>query len=897
MAYKFFDDYTSDFVQSDSGQTRISALSEDNIVDLPDATFVRDADITRDGTDLILEANGETVIIEGYFTVEPTPMLSAPDGTRLTPELVESFTRGGNEYANTGTQANDASPVGAVQEISGEATVTRLDGSVETIGLGTPIYPGDIVETNEEGAVNIMFVDETTFAVSEDARLAIDEYVFDPTTQSGTSNFSVLKGVFVFTSGLIGRDDPDDVMIDTPSGSIGIRGTIIAGDVDTGEITVIEGAIVLTDFSGNSVTLADQYETAKFNPSTQEIEYMGNLGAEEVSGKFMSVSTVAADLFSSIEDSANDTSQNATENGNNNQSEAQQEDTDAQASQQVSENEESPSAAEEKQANEEVNDQNQTNEETNASDDGTSKNDDVETLEQDTQASPNSENGEQSENTQGAEPQIITSDDITGAGTKGTTDPELKSAVASKTTTEIKTATNETNTVGDRPTLNIREQDPPPFNIEVKQLQVNEGQSGVNVAIIRGFATQETNASLIGVSNNFYDINRIDDNTLIVRLKPGVTAQPEHPYPLAIAASSATSGNVIQKIIPLKVTNSIDDATVYNGMPNNAGQANNAFAGSDNSKFYHDFSKDFYDPDGDIASYSFTYSALPTDVNAGSFSTSSDGRISFDLNTNVGTSTFSFTVNALDQDGNVLQSENIDYNIYDNNTSAVFLAATGEVYSGNAAIITDIGTNNKIFTQIDAGENTIISNGSGAEIHLGAGNDTVTFTGGTGNYAFGEIGDDTFDMTVVQNYAYGGYGNDTFKILSNTEVTELETRSTGILLDGGHGNNDTFHLSTGGNIDFTAINDGFIKNIERLGLIDTGTGQNVTISYTDVVNMTDHNDTLRIDLDAGDTLNFVNNNSDGFDMYQVGSNSDYNIYSDGIITLLVDTDANITGLP
>ena len=75
--------------------------------------------------------------------------------------------------------------------------------------------------------------------------------------QTKAQDFSVLKGVFVFTSGLIGREDPDDVNIDTPSGSIGIRGTIIAGDTNSGEITVVEGAIVLRDFAGNEMTLAD----------------------------------------------------------------------------------------------------------------------------------------------------------------------------------------------------------------------------------------------------------------------------------------------------------------------------------------------------------------------------------------------------------------------------------------------------------------------------------------------------------------------------------------------------------------------------------------------------------------------------------------------------------------
>src|SRR5690606_34507143 len=95
----------------------------------------------------------------------------------------------------------------------------------------------------------------------------------------------------------------DDVSIDTPVGSIGIRGTIIMGDVETGEITVVEGAIVLRDFQGHEVTLASQFESAKFVPG-DGIESMGTLSAHEVGTKFASVSTVSGTLFSSINDVA-----------------------------------------------------------------------------------------------------------------------------------------------------------------------------------------------------------------------------------------------------------------------------------------------------------------------------------------------------------------------------------------------------------------------------------------------------------------------------------------------------------------------------------------------------------------------------------------------------------------
>lgn len=299
MGYKDFQNLEG----ANGEQPRLSLDGQTERLELPDSSYITDAQLSREGMDLVLDGQAGAIVIEGYFAQAQQPVLHANGGYTLSPTLVHSFVKSGADYASTQT-ASDESPVGAVHEITGKATVTHPDGSSETIQRGTAIYQGDIIETAGDGALNIMFIDESSFAVSEDARLAIDEFVFDPASTEGVTNFSVLKGVFVYTSGLIGREDPDDVHIETPAGSIGIRGTIIAGDVTGGQITVIEGAIVLKDGFGNEVTLANAYETARFNPSGGTIDALGILPADDLAHRFSALSTVSGALFSSIQDSA-----------------------------------------------------------------------------------------------------------------------------------------------------------------------------------------------------------------------------------------------------------------------------------------------------------------------------------------------------------------------------------------------------------------------------------------------------------------------------------------------------------------------------------------------------------------------------------------------------------------
>lgn len=273
-------------------------------IDLPEGLSLGHVDILRDGQDLVLQDDGgATVIVQGYFSADSAPLLHGDGGSTLTPDLIDSFVQqaGPLRYAQASSM-NDISPIGAVDELSGDVTITRTDGTQESLTLGMPIYQGDIVETAADGAVNIVFADESSFAISEEARMAIDEFVYDPSTESGASDFSVLRGVFVYTSGLIGRDDPDDVEIDTPVGSIGIRGTTIAGRISAegdSTVTVTEGAIVVRNGAGE-ITLSQQFETTRLGGFDSAPEPMGVLDAQAMGQTYNVLRTVAPKFFTAI---------------------------------------------------------------------------------------------------------------------------------------------------------------------------------------------------------------------------------------------------------------------------------------------------------------------------------------------------------------------------------------------------------------------------------------------------------------------------------------------------------------------------------------------------------------------------------------------------------------------
>ena len=145
-------------------------------------------------------------------------------------------------------------PAGTLTQVVGVATIVHADGSTTPAVPGAPVLMGDIIETSATGAVNILFADNTTFAVSESARMSIDQFVYNAQTHSGHSFFSILQGVFVYISGLIGKNNPGTEQIETPVASLGIRGTEFIARYDPGtgigEMDLGVGSIAITPTLG-----------------------------------------------------------------------------------------------------------------------------------------------------------------------------------------------------------------------------------------------------------------------------------------------------------------------------------------------------------------------------------------------------------------------------------------------------------------------------------------------------------------------------------------------------------------------------------------------------------------------------------------------------------------------
>ena len=117
-----------------------------------------------------------------------------------------------------------SSVIATVQKVSGVATVVR-EGQTISAKIGLEIWKNDILRTGRDGSIGVIFNDDTLLSLGPESVLVIDEFVFAPRQGKFSIVIRMLKGTAAYLSGLISKLAPESAHLETPSASIGIRGT------------------------------------------------------------------------------------------------------------------------------------------------------------------------------------------------------------------------------------------------------------------------------------------------------------------------------------------------------------------------------------------------------------------------------------------------------------------------------------------------------------------------------------------------------------------------------------------------------------------------------------------------------------------------------------------------
>ena len=164
---------------------------------------------------------------------------------------------------------------GTVHAVPGDS----IGELVESIGIGNilrekekfsaevslPVELLDNAQTGN-GRMKIKFLDETELSLTEHSLVEINTYVYDPDPSKSKMAMNFVQGTARFATGGLGLVPKENIVIETPTATIGIRGTDFTTTVDelgrslvillpdvfgnpSGEITVsnIAGTVVLNE--------------------------------------------------------------------------------------------------------------------------------------------------------------------------------------------------------------------------------------------------------------------------------------------------------------------------------------------------------------------------------------------------------------------------------------------------------------------------------------------------------------------------------------------------------------------------------------------------------------------------------------------------------------------------
>ena len=170
--------------------------------------------------------------------------------------------------------AAPVSDIGSIVEHKGYGGITRQDGEQLPTNLDVGLQAMDYIET-VNGRLKATFAEGSELHMTEHTEATITKYYWDKDKNDGEIGIKFAQGTARFTTGRLGLIPKENILIETASATIAVRGTDFTTTVDElGRTLVIllpetectidgdcspSGRIIVTN-EGGSVTLEEAYQ-------------------------------------------------------------------------------------------------------------------------------------------------------------------------------------------------------------------------------------------------------------------------------------------------------------------------------------------------------------------------------------------------------------------------------------------------------------------------------------------------------------------------------------------------------------------------------------------------------------------------------------------------------------
>ncbi len=130
-------------------------------------------------------------------------------------------------FLSPGTSGAAEETIGFVKNLSGTATIGRGSGTIPAAD-GMKLHVGDVLSTGPGSSLGAIFRDDSSVSIGPDSSFVVRIFEFAPEKGKTGLLIRITRGTLAYLSGLIGKLSPESARFETPTATIGIRGTHFA---------------------------------------------------------------------------------------------------------------------------------------------------------------------------------------------------------------------------------------------------------------------------------------------------------------------------------------------------------------------------------------------------------------------------------------------------------------------------------------------------------------------------------------------------------------------------------------------------------------------------------------------------------------------------------------------
>ena len=188
---------------------------------------------------------------------------------------------------------------------SADGRILNFDGDVRVNGkpvtANTVLNSKDTIATAEGASVRIVLSDNSVLDIDSGSTVKLSDYSFNPAApKESKSDISVVEGTLRYVSGIIAKEDPDNIGFSAGNSTIGVRGSFTGIEVDGAVVSVEamigEATLVRKDDEGQKDTIVvPTGKATQTDPETGETIVTASTMTNAVNAVVQAIAAAAPD--------------------------------------------------------------------------------------------------------------------------------------------------------------------------------------------------------------------------------------------------------------------------------------------------------------------------------------------------------------------------------------------------------------------------------------------------------------------------------------------------------------------------------------------------------------------------------------------------------------------------